>query len=173
MNKERNELNLSGFNRDERVIKSFGEEWTRFSQEALDEEEREVIFASYFANFPWATLRPDSLGADIGCGSGRWARIVAPQVGWLICVDASPDALQVARRNLSGHSNVSFQQADVGVLPFTDGTLDFAYSLGVLHHVPDTESAIISVARVLKPGGRMVFSDIMSHQALDRQDAQK
>lgn len=140
-------------NRDEQVIKGFGEEWSRFSQEALAEAERGVIFNDYFADFPWAELPADAHGADIGCGSGRWAVVVAPRVDRLTCVDASADALEVARRNLAGQDNVTFRQADVGDLPFADGELDFAYSLGVLHHVPDTEGAMVNVARALKPGG--------------------
>jgi SAM-dependent methyltransferase len=139
-------------NRDERVVQAFGEEWSRFSQEALAEPERGTIFNDYFADFPWGELSADAHGADIGCGSGRWAAVVASRVGSLACVDASTNALDVARRNLAGFGNVTFLQADVGRLPFADGELDFAYSLGVLHHVPDTEGAIANVARALKPG---------------------
>jgi SAM-dependent methyltransferase len=140
-------------NRDDRVVQGFGEEWSRFPQETLADTERGAIFEDYFAIFPWAELPVQALGADIGCGSGRWAAIVAPQVGRLVCVDASADALAVAHRNLVGMGNVAFHQADVGGLPFAEGELDFAYSLGVLHHVPDIVSAIASVARTLKPGG--------------------
>jgi len=139
-------------NRDERVVKGFGEEWSRFSQDELAETERGAIFNDYFADFPWVGLQNGAHGADIGCGSGRWAAVVAPRVGRLTCVDASSDALEVARRNLAAQGNVVFRQADVGKLPFADGELDFAYSLGVLHHVPDTEGALANVARALKPG---------------------
>jgi SAM-dependent methyltransferase len=139
-------------NRDEQVVQAFGEEWSRFSQEALAESERDTIFNDYFADFPWSELPADAYGADIGCGSGRWAAVAAPRVGSLACVDASADALDVARRNLAGFGNVTFLQVDVGRMPFADGELDFAYSLGVLHHVPDTEGAIVNVARALKPG---------------------
>ena len=140
-------------NKDERVVQGFGEEWSRFSQKALSVAEREKIFADYFSIFPWAELPAQALGADIGCGSGRWAVVVAPRVGHLMCVDASADALAVARENLVNEPNVAFRQADVGNLPFKDGELDFAYSLGVLHHVPDTRLAIAAVAKSLKPGG--------------------
>ena len=140
-------------NKDDQVVKAFGEEWLRFSQGALAKSEREEIFDDYFAIFPWDELSAESSGADIGCGSGRWAAVVAHRVGRLTCVDASTDALEVAQRNLVGQNNVVFRQADVGRLPFSDGALDFAYSLGVLHHVPDTEGALAEVARTLKPGG--------------------
>ena len=67
-------------------------------------------------------------------------------------MDPSCDALNVARRNLSNAINVSFHQASVDSLPFEEGSFDFAYSLGVLHHVPDTAEAIQSIARILKAG---------------------
>jgi SAM-dependent methyltransferase len=110
------------------------------------------MFEGYFHIFPWDSLPAGSIGADIGCGSGRWAALVAPRVGHLGLVDPSEAALAVARQNLSNAANVSFHQASVDGLPFEEGSLDFAYSLGVLHHVPDTTEAIHSIARVLKPG---------------------
>lgn len=139
-------------NKDERVVEGFGDEWSRFTQLELDGSEREAIFRSYFSIFPWDRLSPTAAGADIGCGSGRWALCVAPRVGMLHLVDASPAALDVARGNLAGFDNVAFHQSSVGNLPFGEGELDFAYSLGVLHHVPDTQAAIASVARTLKRG---------------------
>jgi ubiquinone/menaquinone biosynthesis C-methylase UbiE len=78
--------------------------------------------------------------------------LTAPKVARLHLVDASDAALEVARRNLSEVRNVEFHNASVGALPFADCALDFAYSLGVLHHVPDTAGAIAAVARKLKPG---------------------
>ncbi len=140
-------------NRDDQVVKGFGEEWKRFSQEKLGETERSDIFEDYFSIFPWDELPIAAHGADIGCGSGRWASLVATRVGHLTCVDASVEALEVARRNLANLHNISFEQADIANLPFVDGELDFAYSLGVLHHVPDTEAAMANVVRALKPGG--------------------
>jgi SAM-dependent methyltransferase len=73
-------------------------------------------------------------------------------VGHLHLVDASQDALQVAKNNLPLSGSCSFHLASVAELPFPDNYLDFAYSLGVLHHVPDTEDAIRAVAKKLKPG---------------------
>ena len=140
-------------NQDERVIAGFGDEWSRFDQQALSATDRTRIFNDYFAIFPWTELPAGGgEGADIGCGSGRWALQVSPRIGVLHCVDPSGEALAVARRNLAGQSNVLFHQAGVDALPFVDASLDFAYSLGVLHHVPDTAAAIHNVAAKLKPG---------------------
>lgn len=157
-------LKDSSANADARVIDDFGAEWARFDQSGLDEAERQRLFAAYFAIFPWERLPQDALGMDIGCGSGRWAQGVAPRVGRLMAVDPAAAALAVARRNLSGQENVTFHQADVDHLPVEDAGLDFAYSLGVLHHLPDTAQAIRTVARKLKPGAPFL---IYLYYALD------
>jgi SAM-dependent methyltransferase len=139
-----------GSNVDRAVVDGFGDEWSRFDQVALSAREHQLLFDAYFAIFPWASLPPDAEGADFGCGSGRWARLVAPRVGTLHCVDASADALEVARRALAAAPNVLFHHASVGDLPFEEGSLDFGYSLGVLHHVPDPQAGLDSCVRTLK-----------------------
>ncbi len=135
-----------------KVVQDFGSEWSRFDQSGLSASDHLEVFDDYFHIFPWVSLTESSIGADVGCGSGRWASLVAPRVGHLRLVDPSGDALNVARRNLSYATNVSFHQASVDGLPFEEESLDFAYSLGVLHHVPDTAAAIHSIARILKSG---------------------
>jgi SAM-dependent methyltransferase len=134
------------------VVKAFGEEWARFDQSGVNDTERTRAHEDYFGIFPWSVLPKDAIGADIGCGSGRWAKLTAARVSQLILLDASAQALDVARRNLAGVNNVKFIEASVGNLPFETGSLDFAYSLGVLHHVPNTRAAVCEIARVLKPG---------------------
>ena len=135
------------------TVNGFGDEWSRFQQQEGDFGDRELMFEDYFKVFPWETLPIDSVGADVGCGSGRWAVMVAPKVGHLHLVDASPDALAVAQRNMGPFSNCSFHNASLDEMPFPNGSLDFAYSLGVLHHVPDTARAILSVSEKIRPGG--------------------
>lgn len=139
-------------NRDESVVAGFGDEWSRFDQSGTAPGELHGMFEQYFGVFPWPELPPGAQGFDLGCGSGRWARLVAPRVGRLHCVDASSEALAVARRNLQESRNCEFHHASVDSLPLPDGSQDFGYSLGVLHHVPDTESGIRCCVAKLKPG---------------------
>jgi len=73
-------------------------------------------------------------------------------VGRLHCIDASARALEVARRNLAGLDNCAFHHASVDDIPLADGSMDFGYSLGVLHHVPDTAAGLRSCVAKLKPG---------------------
>ncbi|MDZ4326218.1 MAG: class I SAM-dependent methyltransferase [Pseudomonas sp.] len=138
-------------NLDVNTVDSFGDEWARFDQTALSETEARKIFDEYFAVFPWDLLPSNATGFDMGCGSGRWARLVAPRVGHLHCIDPSV-ALDVASKALSTTSNVSFHRAAVDDQPLPPASQDFGYSLGVLHHVPDTAAAIRECAAMLKPG---------------------
>jgi ubiquinone/menaquinone biosynthesis C-methylase UbiE len=144
-------------NLDRDTVEGFGYEWTRFDQTGLSEEEREQGFEQYFRVFPWDALPEGAAGFDLGCGSGRWAVHVAPRVGTLHCVDASAAALEVARATLRGCENCEFHEASVDKLPFDDASMDFGYSLGVLHHVPDTAAAIASASRKLKPGAPLLL----------------
>ncbi|MDO8732883.1 MAG: class I SAM-dependent methyltransferase [Actinomycetota bacterium] len=143
-------------NRDDEVVAAFGDEWSRFDQSDLSQADREQAFAKYFGIFPWDRLPSASAGLDIGCGSGRWAAMVAPRVGSLICIDASPEAAKVAEQNLAHLHNCTVVVASVDSLPVAAGSMDFAYSLGVLHHVPDTQAAIRSCAETLKPGAPLL-----------------
>jgi len=153
-------------NIDPEVAAGFGKEWSTFRQgsEELSKADREAIFQSYFHIFPWNELPPDPVGMDVGCGSGRWSVMVAPRVGYLHLLDASADALAVARANLAGAENTCFHLASVGEIPLEDNSLDFAFSLGVLHHVPDTAAAIRDVASKLKSGAPFL---IYLYYALD------
>ena len=142
-------------NVDDNVARGFGKEWSTFRQgeENLSRSQRQTIFENYFRIFPWNLLPPDGgVGIDVGCGTGRWSLMVAPRVAHLHLLDVSPEALAVARDNLKGAQNVSFHANSVAEIPLPGGSLDFAFSLGVLHHVPDTQRAIRAIAEKLKPG---------------------
>lgn len=134
------------------TVAGFGDEWTRFDQSSLDPSEHKQLFENYFGIFPWESLPATATGFDLGCGSGRWAKMVAPRVAKLHCIDASADALAVARANLMDAGNCVFHNASVDSIPLPAESMDFGFSLGVLHHVPDTQAGISSCARLLKPG---------------------
>jgi len=138
-------------------VAGFGEEWSRYDQTGADDAELRQVWDRYFAVFPWDRLPENAVGFDLGCGSGRWARLVAPRVARLHCVDASPKALEVARRNLRSLPNCEFHEASVDRIPLADASMDFGYSLGVLHHVPDTEAGIRACVQKLKPGAPLLL----------------
>lgn len=155
----------SGRNADNAVIESFGQEWEHFDQRGLSDTERCFVFDQYFAIFPWEQLRPEAVGFDAGCGTGRWAVLVAPRVGHLHCIDPST-AIDVAARNLAAVPNCSFHRATVDEMPLADASMDFGYSLGVLHHIPDTGRGLASCVRKLKRGAPFL---VYLYYALDNQ----
>lgn len=170
MNKRDTSRNVPqvGENLDGATVAGFGDEWQRFSFEASKGDELDSIFGQYFSLFPWSDLPAGAVGADIGAGSGRWAARVAGRVGVLHVVDASGEALEVARRNLASFSNCQFHHASVDAIPLPAHSLDFGYSLGVLHHVPDTLAALRSCTRLLKPGAPFL---LYLYYALDNRAA--
>jgi SAM-dependent methyltransferase len=144
-------------NADESTVRGFGEEWKAFDHGERGDDELRASFDEYFSIFPWADLPAHPVGFDLGCGSGRWAKVMAPRVGRLHCIDASAEALAVAERNLAKADNCAFHHASVESIPLDDGSMDFGYSLGVLHHVPDTEAAIRACVAKLKRGAPLLL----------------
>jgi ubiquinone/menaquinone biosynthesis C-methylase UbiE len=139
-------------NIDPLTVAGFGEEWAAFDQTRLGEREHRELFDAYFSVFPFDSLPAGAEGFDLGCGSGRWAALAAEKVGTLHCIDPSEQALAVARRRLEGRSNVRFHLAGADSIPLADSSQDFGYSLGVLHHIPDTRAALRDCVAKLKPG---------------------
>ena len=89
---------------------------------------------------------------------------MAPRVEHLHLLDPSPAALDVAKQNLHSAKNVSYHCHSVANIPLPARSLDFAFSLGVLHHVPDTQAAIAAIADKLKPNAPFL---IYLYYALD------
>jgi ubiquinone/menaquinone biosynthesis C-methylase UbiE len=141
----------SSANIDPETVAGFGREWNAFDQHDLPPAEQRAAFDNYFSLFPWDELPPGAEGFDLGCGSGRWAALAAPRVGKLHCIDPAAAALDVCRRRLAGHKNVEFHHAAADTIPLPDASQDFGYSLGVLHHIPDTARAMRDATRKLKP----------------------
>ena len=139
-------------NIDHATVEGFGTEWSRFDFVGRPAAELEAAFTDYFSIFPWESLPPGAEGFDAGCGSGRWAALVAPRIGRLHCIDASGRALAVAAKNVAHLSNCELHEASIDALPLDDGSQDFGYSLGVLHHMPDTAAGLASCVKKLKAG---------------------
>lgn len=137
-------------NIDSLTVEGFGEEWNAYKQ--TDLKDLKASFDQYFTIFPWDLLNKNSEGFDMGCGSGRWAKFIAPHVGKLNCIDPSEKALRVARLNLKEHNNCTFEQSIVDDCSLKNCSQDFGYSLGVLHHIPDTRKAMRACVSKLKPG---------------------
>ena len=137
-------------NLDKKTVDSFGDEWSSFH--SFDDAEIEKLGDEYFDIVKENQLNKNSLVLDVGCGSGRWSKYVASKAKFVEAVDPS-NAVYVASKLTSNLSNVRVTQAGVSNIPFANDSFDFVFSLGVLHHIPNTQQAMQSCVEKLKSGG--------------------
>ena len=142
-----------GENIDTATVHSFGEEWKSFHQ--FGEAEINKIGDTYFDLVTPAMVGQDKIAADFGCGTGRWSKYFHNRVGEVAAIDPS-EAILTAAQLLNGVDNVSLYKASIDNLPFADNYFDFGFSLGVLHHIPDTQKAMNACVRKIKPGGHFL-----------------
>lgn len=102
-------------------------------------------------------FRGDEHALDSGCGSGALAFALAPYVGSVVGVDASAEL--VAAGSERAPANAELVVGDATALPFPYGAFDLAGSLRVLHHVRRPELVVAELARVTRPGGRILLAD--------------
>ncbi len=147
--------NHSDKNLEQGVIDSFGREWAMFSYEdnqdspALDSQ-----FAAYCVPVDLNQFNPEiSVAADFGAGSGRWASRLIPFFSLIYALEPSDGASKVLKNKFADEAKITVLQETVGGNSIPLSSLDFAMSLGVLHHIPDTSLAIKDVSLRIKPGG--------------------
>lgn len=133
-----------------RTQASFGYEWTHFNDWSPSGE---TNFNDYFEGVDFGALR-DATVLDGGCGMGRHARQIAPHVKRVVAVDFSR-AIDQAARNTGEAGNVDCVQGDLLALPLADESFDFVYSLGVLHHIDQTEAGLKALVGKVRPGGSL------------------
>jgi SAM-dependent methyltransferase len=115
-------------------------------------------------------LSPDWIALDVACGAAHVAQEVAPRVRQVVGIDLTPAllGLAAARLDAAGIGNVLLQEGDAAALPFTDGAFDLVVCRAALHHFPDPAVQVAEMARVCRPGGRVVVSDMLAPGAADR-----
>jgi SAM-dependent methyltransferase len=136
-------------NIDEKTVASFGDEWTVF--DSFSDEEIKTAGDQYF-DIVSDELITNKYLLDVGCGTGRWTKYISNKAAFVECIDPS-DAVFSAAKLLKDCSNTRISKAGVDNIPFQDDTFDLVFSLGVLHHIPDTLQAMKSCVGKVKPGG--------------------
>ncbi len=142
-----------GNNIDLKTVQSFGEEWMAFNQFSDDEIER--IGHTYFDIVRPEMIGKEKIAVDFGCGTGRWSKYFHRKIGAIAAIDPS-DAIFAASQLLKDIPNVQLYKASIDNLPFADDYFDFGFSLGVLHHIPDTQKAMDACIKKIKPGGHFL-----------------
>ena len=112
-------------------------------------------------------LDPTWVVGDLGCGAGHISEALAPCVARVIAVDESGPMLGAAKLRLDEYENVDLRAGTIESLPIDDDTLDAAVLFLVAHFVTDPAKVMREVRRVIKPGGRLLIVDLMSHDRVD------
>ena len=131
---------------------------------------RADLFGDTF--YLWAVLGlidPALVVGDLGCGTGQLTETIAPYVQRVIAVDSSRDMLDAARQRVGGARHVELRQGDLESLPIDAAELDAAMLSLVLHYSPAPGRALAEVARVLRPGGRVLVVDMLPHERQEYQ----
>jgi len=108
-------------------------------------------------------LEPEWTVADLGCGTGQLTQALAPFAGSVIAVDASAAMLRSARARIGDLPNVEIRRGELEALPIADGALDLAILVLVLPYVAEPAQVIAEAGRALRPGGRLLITDLMPH----------
>jgi SAM-dependent methyltransferase/uncharacterized protein YbaR (Trm112 family) len=135
------------------VIAGFDDEWSRFREVGTADQSQ--VFDRYFDLVPTTCFARDLTVLDAGSGAGRWAHEVSQRGPRVIAVDLGR-SIEVTRANTSPE-RVACVQADLRALPLAAEAVDWAYSLGVLHHTEVPEVALANIVRTVRLNGLVLL----------------
>jgi SAM-dependent methyltransferase len=141
----------------ELYVQNFGFEWNAHARTQLDNpgsDESERMFRAKTG------FTPEDLHGrrvlDVGCGMGRFSDVASRWGATVVAIDLSR-AVDAAQVNIGGRPNVNIAQADIFQLPFREEAFDFIFSIGVLHHTPNTKAAFDNLPKLLRTKGKIAI----------------
>jgi ubiquinone/menaquinone biosynthesis C-methylase UbiE len=145
----------SNENIDSQVISDFGDEWAAYNYQKTElSKELKLQFELYSNMLNFEEFNPlESVAADFGAGTGRWAEFVLDNFKKVHLVEPSQGAFEVLTKKFKSKSHVSLENSTISECVIPNNSLDFAMSLGVLHHISNTEQAIKDINSKLKSRG--------------------
>lgn len=143
----------------ENYADSFGYQWNRFRVEQIDSVNGTKLSEKrFYAETGWTSeWLAGKWVLDVGCGAGRFLDVAANSGAEVVGLDISK-AIDAARANLAGRTNVHFVQASIYEAPFRSGAFDGCYCIGVVQHTPDPQLTMQVLPRMLRPGGRIAIT---------------
>ncbi len=151
----------------ERYFAAHADEWDAIRSLHIAESEVEAAMRR--------TLGDGDIGrlVDIGTGTGRMIELFGPRADHVLGIDRSPEMLRLARAKLGGidANKLELRQGDISRLPITDGAADTIILHQVLHYLPAPEAAVLELARIMAPGGRLLIVDFAPHDREELRDA--
>lgn len=137
---------------------------------AWDEVRSELFGTSFTSIALLSLIRRDWTVADIGCGTGNAAELLAPVVSKVLAIDQSAPMLDAARQRLAGLSNIDFIESRADATGLDTASIDATVAFLVLHHLEHPAAAIREFRRILRAtraGGVALIIDMVEH---DRED---
>jgi ubiquinone/menaquinone biosynthesis C-methylase UbiE/DNA-binding transcriptional ArsR family regulator len=110
-------------------------------------------------------LLPPMVIADMGAGEGTLSQLLARTAKKVIAIDNSPKMVEFGSRLAKEHGfpHLEYRLGDIEEPPIDDGTVDLAMFSQALHHAAAPQRALKAAHRILKPGGRVLILDLLSH----------
>ena len=142
-------------NIDSKVISDFGDEWALYNYESKDHsKELKLQFELYSKIVNFEEFDPSqSTAADFGAGTGRWAEHIIEYFSKIWLVEPSSGAYDVLQKKFGKVQKVFIENSTIAESGIPNNSLDFAMSLGVLHHISDTQQAFKDINCKLKHAG--------------------
>lgn len=132
-------------------------EWDKMQNSFFSDEVRQVAYAL-------ADIQAGTIAADIGAGTGFMTEGLLQQGLKVIAVDQSPDMLEQLQQKYHDYDHLTCLVSEGNALPIENSSVDYAFANMFLHHVNDPQKAIDEMYRILKPGGKLVITDLDEHE---------
>jgi len=145
---------VNGMKDENKTIKDFGRQWSIFRGNEGFYGSME-LFSDILHPFLNADEIRDCRVAEIGSGTGRIVNMVLEAGAKYVVALEPSDAFEVLCRNIKQPEKVNCLKMTGDQLP-ADGNLDYIFSIGVLHHIPDPKPVIEAAFRAIRPGGRFL-----------------
>ena len=139
-----------------RYFNEIASQWDSISKEFYSVAVREKVYSLL-------TAEPGKMVADLGAGTGFISEGLIGGPALVIAVDQSAEMLKHMKLKFQDAGNIDYRTGNANHLPIKDNIIDYALANMYLHHVVDPPRAIREIFRILKPGGRMILTDLNAH----------